>query len=45
VVLCAHMSTMKDGEGKLEFYCWRFGRRIDLELLERCRLCPKYESS
>jgi len=45
LVLCRHMSTRKDGEGKLEFYCWHFDRRIELDLLDRCQLCPKYAKS
>ncbi|MDI9439585.1 MAG: hypothetical protein ACOX46_01500 [Limnochordia bacterium] len=45
MVFCRHLRTTKDGDGKLEFHCVHFDRRIDLDLLEGCRQCPKYESS
>lgn len=45
VVFCRHMDTKQDREGKLEFFCRRFERRIDLELLDRCQHCPEYVSS
>jgi hypothetical protein len=45
VVFCKFMHTSQDREGKLEFYCRHFDRRIDLNLLERCQSCPAYAGS
>ena len=33
MVFCKFMHTSQDREGKLEFYCRHFDRRIDLNLL------------
>lgn len=41
--LCRYTQIEQDGNGRLEFFCTQFSWRMDMDFLEKCRSCSKYE--
>lgn len=44
MIFCRYADTKRDNCDELKFFCLRFKRRLDMDMLEKCQYCSEYKS-